>query len=61
VTGVLDAADSVTVKARSVVPLLSWITEASVTDSVGRTGGGVVDELSSTRLLAVVLPLPVAA
>jgi hypothetical protein len=60
VTGVLDAADSVTVKARSVVPLLSWITEASVTDSVGRTGV-VVGELSSMRLLAVVLPLPVAA
>jgi hypothetical protein len=59
---VLEAADRLTVKlpcpVARVVP--SWKL-ASPTLSVGTTGGGGVDGLSSTRLLAAVLPLLVEA
>ena len=39
-TGLVAAADSVTVKARSLVPLLPSVTLASATARVGSTGGG---------------------
>ena len=61
-TGLVAAADSVTVKARSLVPLLPSVTVASATERVGSTGGARIAGRRPTPLIvkpdAVVPPLP---
>jgi hypothetical protein len=42
VTVLVDACDSVTVIVAGVVPLLPSVTLTSLTESVGRAGGGLV-------------------
>jgi len=51
VTVPVAAADSVTVKARSLVPLLPSVTVASATERLGGTGGGTGSWPAATPLI----------